>query len=375
MKVLFQTRSDALDRLGGDTIQMQNTAKELRKLGVEVDFSSDFHQDLFAYDIVHIFQLQWAAEPYLLAANAKRQHKPLVVSPIHHSETEVKRWEESEKYDFKRIQNVLLKNQEHRDITKNLYRAIIDRKFAKLYPTLLSIKEGYRNQQKKVLEMADLVLVQTNLEAEDIKKDYKAEFRWQKIVNGVGEGFLTNAYHRWIEIDDYIVTVGRVESRKNQLRIIDACQKFRDEEKRDIKLVIIGGFNKHNIEYCIRFKNKIAKLEWVKHYEKIEYSDMPSVYRQAKVCVSASWLETSGLTSLEALFSNCNVVASGERAKEYLADFAQYCDPASVSSIKEAIAEAYFSPRPQIPDEMKNLYTWEEVARETLKVYNKILGR
>ncbi|GIW69594.1 MAG: hypothetical protein KatS3mg101_0341 [Patescibacteria group bacterium] len=37
---------------------------------------------------------------------------------------------------------------------------------------------------------------------------------------------------------------------------------------------------------------------------------MPDYYRNAKVCVSASWFETTGLTSLEALFCGTNAVAA-----------------------------------------------------------------
>ena len=102
---------------------------------------------------------------------------------------------------------------------------------------------------------------------------------------------------------------------------------------------------------------------------------MPALFHFAKVGVSASWFETSGLTSLEALFSGANVVASGQRAREILGDLASYCDPGSIDSIAEAIKKQYNAPRIQIPQEMKEEYTWENAAKKTKKVYEQVLTK
>jgi len=100
---------------------------------------------------------------------------------------------------------------------------------------------------------------------------------------------------------------------------------------------------------------------------------MPSIYKYAKVCVSASWFETTGLTSLEALVSGTNTVASGERAKEYLGDHASYCDPGDIDSIAQAIKKEYNSSRPKIDRSFVSSFTWEAAAKKTLTVYEQLL--
>ncbi len=376
MKVLFQTRVDLFTNRGGDTIQVEKTCEELKKLGVDVDISAKFGLDLSKYDLVHIFQLDWTCEPYLQILNAKKQGKKVILSPIHHSEQEVVEFEKNCSYGLRKIVRLFFKSLESLDVLKNIYRSFMD--VRKMYPTFLSIKDGYRNQQKKVIELSDMVLVQTDREANDIKDDYKIDFEWRKVALGVGDVYFDKSSEKWIAEDDYVVVVGRIEPRKNQLRIIEAYKKLRYEGRTNKKLVIIGAFNKNNLFYYLHFLLGIRKYSWVYYVPKVDYLKMPSVYKLAKVCVSASFFETTGLTLLEAALSGCcNVVArngsTGERVKEYLGENVTFCDPYSIDSIRDAIKLALESKRPCISDTDKKFYTWSNVASNTLKVYNEVL--
>ena len=219
-----------------------------------------------------------------------------------------------------------------------------------------------------------MVLVQTEIEARDVERDFNTKVEWKKIVNGVGEMFYKEDRKSTLEGDNNIVTVGRIEARKNQLRIIEAVDRLRKEGE-NLKLIIVGLFNERNFEYSLRVREKIKEYEWITYIQKIEYDKMPELYKDCKVCVSASWFETSGLTLLEALFCYCNVVASGERAREYLGENAFYCDPNDIDSIKKALKEAFYSERPEIDDSFRKTYTWDEVARNTLEAYNYVLNK
>lgn len=377
MKILFQVRSDLFKKRGGDTVQIENTAKELRNLGVSVDIESSNSINLSSYDIVHIFQLDWVCEPYLQAINVKKFNKPLVLSPIHHSNSEVENFEKYDRYDFRRIVNILVPSQEYREILKNFYRALVELNLSKLAPTMLSLYDGFRNEQKKVLDLSDVVVVQTEEEARNLREDYKTDFKWKKIVNGVGEVFFLQNSEKFISEENYILTVGRIEARKNQLRIIEAVKKFREEDKVDVKLVVIGERNSRNPEFLYRFERKLKKYDWVLYFPKVPYAKMPQVFRGAKVCVSASWFETTGLTLLEAVISGCNVVSplggTGKRVREYLHEIPYYCDIVDISSIKEAIKKAYYAKRPEVALEYKENFTWASVAKELVAVYNYLL--
>ena len=63
-----------------------------------------------------------------------------------------------------------------------------------------------------------------------------------------------------------------------------------------------------------------------------------ALYRSARVHVLPSWFETTGLVSLEAGLCRCDVREHNRgHAREYLGDFAWYCDPADPASICSAV--------------------------------------
>jgi glycosyltransferase involved in cell wall biosynthesis len=342
MKVLMLGRIGLLEARGGDRVQVENTAAELRKMGVEVDIKTDMNFKPWEYDIIHVFQLDWVPETYFYAKKAKKYNVPLVLSPIHHDVREVKKFDDEFVFDFRRLSKLLFRNQFKRD----------------------------------TLKKADAVLVQTVKEAEDLKKTFDVDFKWYKVLNGVGKPFIDpKPFKNPFDFENYIMCVGRIEPRKNQLSIIEAVKKLRKEEDLDVKLVLIGKVSpfKH-FEYNFLIDKKLKKYDWIHQFEgTINYSDLPSYYHFAKVCVSASWFETTGLTSLEALFCGTNTVASGMRAKEYLGGYASFCQPDDIDSIKEAIKKEYFAPRPRLDEKIRKDYTWENAAEKTLEVYEGII--
>lgn len=374
MKVLMLGRIGLLEARGGDRVQVENTAAELRKMGVEVDIKTDMNFKPWEYDLIHVFQLDWVPETYFYAKQAKKYKVPLVLSPIHHDVREVKKFDEEFVFDFRRLSKLLFRDQFKRDTFKNLYRCIFEWRMIK--PTFFSIFYGFKKMQRETLKKADAVLVQTVKEAEDLKRTFEVDFNWRKVLNGVGKPFIDpKPFKNPFDFEDYIMCVGRVEPRKNQLSIIKAVKKFREETGLDVKLVLIGKVSpfKH-FEYNFLIDKLLKKYDWIHQFEGIiSYSDLPSYYHFAKVCVSASWFETTGLTSLEALFCGTNTVAAGMRAKEYLGGYASFCQPDDINSIKEAIKKEYYAERPILKENIRKDYTWKNAAEKTLEVYEEII--
>ncbi len=175
--------------------------------------------------------------------------------------------------------------------------------------------------------------------------------------------------------ENYILCVGRIEPRKNQLSIISAVEKLRESLDKPLQLVFVGKLSSQiHHEYVYRFNTQLKKHSWIKHIHEVPYDVMPDIFKHAKVGVSASWFESTGLTSLEALFCKTNAVASGDRAKEYLGEFASYCKPDDIKSITKAIKIAFLASRPDISSQMLSEYTWENAAKKTLKVYTDVLA-
>ena len=359
---------------GGDKIQIENTASELRKLGVDVEIKTNLDFNPHDYDIVHAFQLDWTPEIYLYAKKVHdAKNVPLVLSPIHHIVSEVKKFDDVYVFDYRRVARLLFKDQFHRDVFKNVYRSITS--WEKLKPTLFSIFYGFKKMLGDTLKMADVTLVQTEVEAQDLIATYNLDLKWTKVVNGVGDVFINlQSLKNPFNFEDYIICVGRIEPRKNQLSVIKAVSQLRTETGKDYQLVLVGkkGGYKH-MEYNYYFNRALKENPWIHHIQQVPYTTMPSYYRFAKVCVSASWFESTGLTSLEALYCGTNAVASGDCAKEYLGDLATYCLPDDISSIKEAIKQEFVRSRPIISDTIKEEYTWKRAAEQTLAVYKSFV--
>ena len=373
MRVLFWTRLDCFTAKGGDMVQVENTLIELKKLGIDVVVTDKNKVDLASYDIVHLFQLDWTPETYLHAKKVKKAGKKLIISPIHHNIDEVKKFDDEYAFGLRRISKIIFTDQFHRDTFKNVYRSILDKN--KIVPTLYSVIMGLHKMNKKVLEMADYVLTQTELEALDLEKLYQTKFKWEVVPNGVSDNYLNPSETKnLLPFENYLVCVGRIEPRKNNLNLIVAVKELRKEMGEDLKLVFVGKKSNKHKEYTNLFDMELKENSWVTFMDYINYHQMPAVYKYAKVCVSVSWFETTGLTLLEGLFMGANAVSTSPRAKEILGDLCSYCEPNKLKSIKEAIKKEYLNPRPILPKGFKREFSWQNTAEKTLEVYEKILN-
>jgi len=373
MKVLFQSRLDLFDKKGGDTVQMLETKKALEELGVIVDINCELFPNVSKYDLVHVFNLDWVCEPYLQIKNAKKQNKKVVLSPIHHSLAEFLKYEELNRWGLSKVGNSIFSNQEVRDVAKNLIKGVLYPK--KLYPAIYQLLLGIRKEQQVSVAMSDIVLVQTNLEAEELKLDYKTcNFKWEKVVNGINPNIFGAQPN--VKKEKIILSVGRIEPRKNQINLAKAFIKAQEKgELLDYRMVFIGKSNLTHKSYLAEFDRTISSNNSFKYLGFVEQENLCNLYHSAFIFASPSWFETTGLVFLEAAVCGVSsLVATGDRAGEYLKDSAVYCDPASVDSICNALILAQ---RPTVSKEfsefVKKTYTWENCAKETLKIYQEIL--
>jgi len=389
MKVLFQSRVDLYNPRGGDTMQIENTKSAIEKAdsSVKIDIVPEVKvKDIEKYDIVHLFNLDWICETYPQAKLAKKHKKPLVLSAIHHSEDEVKIYEKKARYDIRRVYNALIPSQALRDMGKNIYRSFFNRK--KISPAFIQLIGGIRRQQRKVLEMSDVVFVQTAQEAEDIIKDFKFNnLKWIKVVNGVAvdifkspdkkkfQNLSKEKFGVNIRGKKLLLNVGRIEPRKNQLKLIEVFKMLKNQQnEEDWNLAFIGALGKNSIEYNYRFLHEIKKHTNILFFGSQPQEIVASAMAQSGIYVHPSWFETTGLVSIEAALAGMTVVASGDRVKEYLGNDAFYCDPSSAESILNAILEADVSDADtDLRKRIVNEFIWEKTAEQTINVYKNLL--
>jgi glycosyltransferase involved in cell wall biosynthesis len=175
----------------------------------------------------------------------------------------------------------------------------------------------------------------------------------------------------------YFLSVGSLEPRKNLGRALVAFKALIEMKKADYQFVITGGKGWKNEA----FYNLIRKLDIDEHLVFTGYvpeEDLPALYQGADVFVYPSLYEGFGLPVLEAMASGIPVITSNTSSlPEVAGDAAILVNPMEVFELYEAM-EALAS-RPELRDELKKKglerstkFTWEEAARQTIRIYEKI---
>jgi glycosyltransferase involved in cell wall biosynthesis len=176
-------------------------------------------------------------------------------------------------------------------------------------------------------------------------------------------------------LSKYILSVGRLEEKKNTKRIVLAFNivKFNIVKKQvgDLKLVLIGrpGAGYEQVEQEIgqsEFKNDILELNSMTTKDVVEYM------RGAEAFVFPSLYEGFGLPSLEAMACGTPVIASiGSAMEEVCGNAAEYCDPNNEKDIAEKILniildENFRQKRISLGLKKSAEFSWEKTTEQTL---------
>jgi glycosyltransferase involved in cell wall biosynthesis len=350
MKVLFYVRANHDEIRGGDLVQLESTAAALRRLGVTVDYSSDAKADLSSYDLVHIFNSPRFQECLDFMANAKHQQKPVAFSTIFWPKDEL---------------GVGIADSPKVKLAKKLIGANASTAMWRLLKKGAAKQPGsIENMELRLFQGADVLLPNSEGEMRAIHKTYGVQRPYQPVRNAIE----SSAYEKEpsLKRDNFVLSVGRIESRKNTLALIEACHEA------GLHLVLIGGVEdgKPYNEACL------AKI---KEYEFEYLGLMPAAqiipyYYRARIHAMASWYETPGLSSMEAACGGATIVSTDRGSTtEYFGNMAYYCNPFSRHSIRAALEQAQAAePSLRLRDKIRAEYTWDLAAEDTLAGYRKI---
>lgn len=174
--------------------------------------------------------------------------------------------------------------------------------------------------------------------------------------------------------DNYILSVGTQEPRKNIKSVLLAFDKFLDNpmvssSKNPIQLVIAGKFG---------WGEKLERNKYVRLLGLVEEKDLPALYSGATFFVYPSFYEGFGFPVLEAMACGCPVITSGRGSlKELSKDCALIVDPEMKEDITLKMTQLFVDKDLKVSlikkgKENAQKFNWENTAKEVLKVYTEL---
>lgn len=179
----------------------------------------------------------------------------------------------------------------------------------------------------------------------------------------------------------FILYVGSLEYRKNLGRLIKAFEQLCKNYKEKYTLAITGTSSmkfSSEIERLIgslKLNNKVLLTGFVAD------QDLPALYNAAEIFVFPSLYEGFGLPPLEAMACGTPVITSNVSSlPEIVSNAAILIDPYNITELVEAMYKVITNRdlcQSMIEKGLKwaKLFSWEETARKTLKVYEEVYGK
>jgi len=174
----------------------------------------------------------------------------------------------------------------------------------------------------------------------------------------------------------YILYVGRREGYKNFEKLLHA---YADSSllKNEFNIVCFGGGGFSTRESGLMQSLNLSRTRVIHMSGGDDL--LGGLFASAALFVYPSLYEGFGLSPLEAMAFGCPVVcANSSCLPEVVGDAAELFDPADAYDMRMAIEKVVLSPElasllAERGRERIKLYSWEKCARETLKVYQKVL--
>lgn len=376
IKIAYLCRKSFFSDPGGDTVQLKKTLEELslnKNFYGEIFTSSEkLISEIERFDGVHIFGILDICEHIQILEKIKGNRKKIFISTIY-----------VDYYDFEKNSRskflkpiFLLLNKHQIEYVKNFIKFILKKRTSSIKYLFL----GHKKSVCLALSLADAVLPNSQSELSRVEEDFVKVKNSFVVVNGIDSTLFKNRTTQSIQesikilndkfpnnkFSGSILCVGRIEGRKAQLNLIKSLKNS------NYNLYIIGKPASNQMTYyksCVKEAgNNTFFLNFIPH------EILVHIFTVAKVHVLPSWFETTGLVSLEAAACGCSIVVSSlGDTKDYFKDLAHYCHPDDISSIRDAIDNAYKENPLDLSKYVTANYTWKLAAEQTLNCYNSFI--
>ena len=359
--------------VGGPSIRAPMTARALKKVGVDATFVHTRAFDLEAVDVVHILNIWEPGECESLIQRAKKAAKPVVLSPIYLDLSE---------HDIysRRILEIFKHGADERILLPAyaLIRAQLKARRAEAFPSY-EIAPDYYRRVRALIAQADHVILLSEDERAKLRR-IGAEPDADKcsiVHNPVAVSNFRNAspdlFEQTYGLRDYVLVVGRLESRKNQLTLAFALRglpypvAFVGHNNDPHYLKLLTAVCGPNVHFIGRLDPNSELLA--------------SAFAGARVFCMPSWSEGAPLAALEAGAVGCRMILSDRSSeREYFGDHVWYCDPADPIGMRELVTRAYEEERSEadreaLREHVRSRYNWDVYTRGTRAAYEAAIRR
>ncbi|MFM1846963.1 MAG: hypothetical protein RL417_437, partial [Pseudomonadota bacterium] len=305
LKVLIQNRPNTISQRGGDTVLIEKLTAGLRARGVSVTHDFEGAQNPADFDIVHLFNFVLAETTRQFGERAKAVGTPFVVTTLNED-------------------NPVFRNQSI--VIAQALKEYVAREQDKVWwesakPDLSRVPPSPSYDNGWSAENAAALFSNGSRESASIRRLYPRSAPIVEIRLGheVASEANPELFIKEYGVKDFILCVGRIESRKNQLMLLKAL------ENSELTVVLAGGGFSYQPDYdaAVRRFQRRGKTVVL---GQISPEMLASAYAAARVHVLPSWYELPGLVSLEAAHFNCNVVVTDRgTTADYFGDTAFYC--------------------------------------------------
>lgn len=177
----------------------------------------------------------------------------------------------------------------------------------------------------------------------------------------------------------YILYVGRLEQRKNIVRLLEAFHRVRHAGHAEVKLVLIGR-REWVWEEIDTTMARLGLREHVLELGFFEHHTLPAFYSAAEMLVFPSLWEGFGLPVLEAMACGCPVITSNLTClPEVAGGAALLVDPYAVDDLAQAMQRVLTDTACRAALRVRGLerarfFTWQQTAQQTLAAYARALA-
>jgi len=360
LRVVFKARDTLLTHPGGDTVVVQSLMRALAARGVRVGLSHEAAVPP-GTDVVHAINFATPEVTSRFAVAAEEAGVPLIVTALYEDWARFLLLAHATFYIFTRAAGIVKETgmgmlQELRPQVPAILRQVRS-------------KMAAPGDNRFTASHARVLLACGESERRRLLNDFPTAGDVRIIPFGadqLSEPRSPELFAKTYGVRDFVLCVGRLEMRKNQLMLLEA---LRDDPR---PVVLVDGGVEYHPAYarlCRSFPRRGPTLV----LGRLTSALLAAAYREAAVHCLPSWYELPGLATLEAARYGARIAASSWGAiRDYLGDAITYLEPDDPDGIASAVATAAGA-CPDAAAERAQAFTWEATAAATLALYEEIV--